>query len=369
MTTIQTALPDARPSKRTAPEKPRVYCQDNAHNRQIIQSLRQLHQPFRPTPWLFNNHLQILFLSARKANAELAYDHFETLTMSDGGHTALAWLGYELPANTPTIVVLHTLTGSPQSMQELVVDLHRVTGWRVVLCVRRGHAELPLPQPKFNIFGSVTDLVEQIDVIHSRLPDSALYGVGSSAGSGLLVRYLGVVGAATRMRAAFAYSPGYNTDTGFDHIQPFYSRYMAKKLLRKFVTPHAHTIAHLPTTPQLHKVKDLSEFQRHAYEFAGYSSLDDYARDINPMRVFTQITIPMMVLNAEDDPVCNIQNVAPYLASMRQMPNIILVTTQQGSHCAHYEGWRAKSWAARLMGQYLVTLHDRTSNAHPSTPT
>ncbi len=354
---VQTRLPELTNQPRTRPQKPRIYCQDNSYNRQIIRNLDQLHQVYRPTPWLFNGHMQMLFLSARKNNAAQAYDHIEQLTMSDGGQTALAWVGYELPPTTPTIVVLHTLTGSPKSMQELVLDLHNTTGWRIVLCVRRGHADLPLTQPQFNIFGSVTDLHEQLEIIHTRFPESALYGVGSSAGSGLLVRYLGVMGSKALFRAAFAYSPGYNTDTGFDHIQPFYSRYMAKKLLRKFVEPRTKHIAHLSTFNRLRNSKNLSEFHHHAFEFAGYSSYEEYARDINPMRVFTHISVPMMILNAEDDPVCNIQNAAPYLDTMRKMPNLILVTTAHGSHCAHYEGWRAKSWAGRLIGQYLKTIH------------
>lgn len=355
---LQTTLPESASQKRKRPQKPRVYCQDNAYNHQIILNLHQLHQVFRPTPWLFNSHMQMMFLNARKNNKVQAYDRIEHLTMSDGGQTALAWMDDELPATTPTIVVLHTLTGNPQSMQELVVDLHQTTGWRIVLCVRRGHADLPLTKPKFNIFGSVSDLHEQLSVIQARLPESTLYGVGSSAGSGLLVRYLGAMGAASLLQAAFAYSPGYNTDTGFDHIHPFYSRYMTKKLLRKFVEPHAKTIAHLPTAARLRSVQNLSEFNRHAFEFAGYSSYEKYAHDINPMRVFTNINVPMMILNAEDDPVCNIQNAAPYLDTIRTMPNLILVTTAHGSHCAHYEGWRAKSWAARLIGQYLKTVHE-----------
>jgi predicted alpha/beta-fold hydrolase len=355
---LQTTLPDAMHTQHKSPQKPRIYCQDNVQNHKIIHKLQQLHQIFRPTPWLFNSHMQLMFLNARKNNKKQAYDHIEHLTMSDGEQTALAWMGYDLPANTPTIVVLHTLTGSPKSMQELVIDLHQTTGWRIVLCVRRGHANMPLTKPQFNIFGSVHDLHEQLHVIQTHLPESVLYGVGSSAGSGLLVRYLGVMGQKSRLHGAFAYSPGYNTDTGFDHVHPFYSRYMAKKLLRKFVEPHAKTISPLSNINQLRSVRNLSEFNRHAYEFAGYSSYEQYAYDINPMHVFTNISVPMMVLNAEDDPVCNIQNIAPYLDAMRNMSNLILVTTAHGSHCAHYEGWRAKSWASRLIGQYLKTIHE-----------
>lgn len=72
--------------------------------------------------------------------------------------TAITWVGSHLPADTPTIVILHTITGSPSSMRELVRDLHRFTGWRIALCVRRGHADLNFSIPQFNLFGSTADL-------------------------------------------------------------------------------------------------------------------------------------------------------------------------------------------------------------------
>ncbi len=89
------------------------------------------------------------------------------------------------------------------------------------------------------------------------------------------------------------------------------------------------------------------------YGFSGFSSYEDYSQASNPMRVFTRITSPVMILNAEDDPICRIENVEPYRSVMQDMPNVILVTTAQGSHCAHYEGWRPRSWAGRLMGNYF----------------
>ena len=42
---------------------------------------------------------------------------------------------------TPTVVVMHTITGSPESMREVVRDLNRYTGWRVALCLPPGHAD------------------------------------------------------------------------------------------------------------------------------------------------------------------------------------------------------------------------------------
>jgi hypothetical protein len=42
---------------------------------------------------------------------------------------------------------------------------------------------------------------------------------------------------------------------------------------------------------------------------------------------------------------------------MRQMPGVILVTTAKGSHCAHYQGWSARSWSATLMSHYFQAMH------------
>ena len=343
--------------------KPRVICHDNPSNRQIVASLRQLHESFTPTPWLFNQHAQLIFhslrknLSRQKRRAAALYDHQDALTMRDDGRTALLWSGHALPAVTPTIVVLHTITGSPASMAELVHDLRAATGWRIVLCLRRGHADLPLVTPRLNILGCTDDLREQLDVIRTRFPESPLYGVGSSAGSGLLVRYLGEEGEASPFRAAFAYCPGYDTSVGFDEVRPFYSRMMAKKLVRQFITPNRERIAHLPTAERLQAAEDLSAFHRELYELAGHDSYAAYDQASNPMYVFTGVRTPLMLLNAEDDPVCRIGNLDPWLEAMRQMPNVILVTTAEGSHCAHYEGWSARSWSARLMGEYFRVMN------------
>jgi predicted alpha/beta-fold hydrolase len=346
-----------------AERRPQVHCHDNAQNRHLVSALPQLHDNFRPTPWLFNEHAQLVFHSLRKKkqNAAPLYDHYDLLTMSDGGHTALAWRGHDLPPATPTVVVLHTITGSPDSMAELVQDLHAGTGWRIVLCLRRGHGDLPLTTPRLNILGSTADLREQLQVIRQRFPESPLYGVGSSAGSALLVRYLGEEGDAAPFRAAFAYCPGYNTDNGFDVVHPFYSRTMAKKLVRQFIAPNLSRLAPFPTTTRLLNAKDLADFHRHSYELAGYGSYADYAQASNPMRVFEAIRTPLMILNSEDDPVCRIDNVAPWLDAMRQMPGVILVTTAEGSHCAHYEGWSARSWSGRLMGNYFRVMHQLTA--------
>lgn len=346
--------------------KPKVFFCESVNNLNIVSMLHQLHQNFVPTPWLYNTHVQLIFHGLRKnlrtqrRLASTLYDHYDDLVMRDGGRTALLWCGYNLAPSIPTIVVLHTITGSPDSMAELVHDLHVHTGWRIVLCLRRGHADLPLVTTRLNILGCTDDLREQLSVIRARFPESPLYGVGSSAGSGLLARYLGEEGEAAPFHAAFAYCPGYDTNVGFDRALPFYSRMMGKKLVRQFITPNLELLKHLPTVAYLQLATDLGEFHRNLYELAGYDSYEAYDQASNPMYVFHAIRTPLMLLNSEDDPVCDISNLEPWLPRIRQMPNVILVTTSEGSHCAHYEGWLARSWSARLMGSYFQAIHNQS---------
>ena len=172
---------------RTAAQRPELIYQNNADNQALVDRVPRLTQRFWATPWLFNGHLQLLGLGLKKAFApRLRYDREDTLRMADGGTTALHWLGADLPADVPTLVVLHTITGSPHSMRSFVRDLQRLTGWRIVLCQRRGHGELALTSPRFNTMGDTNDLREQLRMIAARYPQSALYAAGVSAGTGLL---------------------------------------------------------------------------------------------------------------------------------------------------------------------------------------
>jgi predicted alpha/beta-fold hydrolase len=339
-------------------DTPTLYYNPNGVFQNLIDHLPQLKQKYRPTPWLCNAHAHILYFDLiKKKTIKLKYDAIEQLNMSDGGITGIAWYGLDLPVDTPTIVLLHTITGSPESMGELVRDLHLHTGWRVALCLRRGHANLPMPVPKMNLFGSTQDLREQLLYIQDKFPQSELYGVGSSAGTGLLVRYLGEEGEQTPLKAAFALCPGYNTESGFAYVHPFYSKVMAKKLLKKFIHPYQDTWKNIPSWEQILSVQNLADFEKLYFQLAGYEDYETYTKATNPIYVFENVKIPLMILNAEDDPVCHINNLHPYKDRIRAMPNIIVVTTKRGSHCGFYQGLtRTESWATRLIAQYLKQL-------------
>lgn len=81
-------------------------------------------------------------------------------------------------------------------------------GYRAVVFNKRGHGGCALETPRLQQFGDVSDLDLAIQHIHGMYPNAMKVGVGFSAGSGLLVSYLGETGKNSLLKAAVAVSPG-----------------------------------------------------------------------------------------------------------------------------------------------------------------
>src|SRR5690349_5504081 len=170
---------------------PRLDFEPTAFTTALLARLAILQRPYAPTPWLANRHLQLLWLLLAEAvSPPKRYERTQLLRMADGGTTALDWVGLDATPTLPTLVVLPSITGDAQSVRALVRYMRRTTGWRIVVCTRRGHGALELTAPEFNTMGSTADLREQLAHIRAGVPDAPLYAIGVSAGSGLLARYL-----------------------------------------------------------------------------------------------------------------------------------------------------------------------------------
>lgn len=76
--------------------QPTLYYNPTGQAKRWAEQIALLNQPYIPTPWLFNTHLQLFYFDMiRKKTTQLEYDHEELLTMQDGGTTALYWSGYD----------------------------------------------------------------------------------------------------------------------------------------------------------------------------------------------------------------------------------------------------------------------------------
>ncbi|TGM42400.1 hydrolase [Leptospira biflexa] len=341
-------------------EFPKLRFHDSELSSKIISQTPSLTKRYVPTFWCFNQHLMLLLLIFRESKSKLfLYDKIEHLEMRDGGTTGLAWSGLHAVNQkdaTPIVVVFHTISGDEQDIKSTVSHLRKTLNWIVVVCIRRGHGNLPLTKPIINTMGSTSDLKEQLNHIRRLFPNKPLFGVGISAGSGLLARYLGESGTKSMFSAAVAVSPAYDIEKAFHRVHPVYSKIMGQRMINYFLKRHYESFAKVKGTDELLKVKSLGEFQDKLHSISGFKNKESYYQKSNPILVTNQIKTPLLVLNAADDPICVNLNVLENLHWLESLKNTIHVHTKRGSHIAFFEGIFAKSWSNRLIAEYFFSV-------------
>ncbi|HXC52431.1 MAG TPA: alpha/beta fold hydrolase [Candidatus Limnocylindrales bacterium] len=332
---------------------------DRDWHREILERCPSLRADFEPSWSIRSAHVQNLLTVVRGEVAPaLRWDLEERLSMPDGGTVSIQWLGLAAPEETPVLVVLHTITGSGDDLRRFIAAVRARLGWVVAACNRRGHAGLELTSAQINTMGATDDLRRQLLAIESRRSKAALYGVGVSAGSGLIVRYLGEEGERSRLRAAVALCPAYDIRYAFDHAHPGYNWYLTRKIVRFFLHRNKEVLGGIEGYDHCAAATTMTEFHDRLYPLAGFDSREAYYLGSNPMEVARDVAVPVLVINAADDPVCVERNVLRHLAEMQQLPRMTLAVTRHGGHCGFFETLRgADSWADRAIAEYLDAVH------------
>ena len=341
---------------------PQLHAHDSERNRAILEGCPSLYEAYNPVPWASNAHSQILLYLAFEARSPtLQWDKDERLVMKDGGTVSLQWWGLhgkDVTDSTPILLVLPTICGYGDDLRGFVRRIQKTLGWIVVVCNRRGHGPLPLTSPQINTMGNTDDLRAQMQVIQERRPQAPLYAVGLSAGSGLLVRYLGEEGSQTPLRAGIAFCPAYDISVSFSRVHPWYDKIMAKKLLQYFLQKHQQTLSEVPGFAQSMATRSMDEFHQKLFPLAGFQDQASYFEASNPMVVAQDCRIPTLVLNALDDPICPRKSLEEGLEGLHEHPeHYIVAVTKHGSHCAFFEGFlRLQSWAEKVMAEFLQSV-------------
>merc|ERR1719424_2123349 len=145
---------------------------------------------------------------------------------------------HALPPDAPIVVFLHTITGTAAQTRWLMSGASE-RGWRSCVFVRRGHGAQRLSSPSFNLLGDVGDVELQLEAVRRAFPRASFVGmIGISAGSGLLISYLGAAGSATPVGAACAICPAWDVGSAFgamSEAQPAAERAMLAQIRSRFV--------------------------------------------------------------------------------------------------------------------------------------
>jgi len=92
--------------------------------------------------------------------------------------------------------------------------------------------------------------------------------------------------------------------------------------------------------------------------FPQFKDVDDYYTRASAYRVLGQVKVPMLALNALDDPISRRE--AYPLETIKETPSVVLVTTAHGGHL----GWVGPNdrWFACVIEEFLTRMHNVDEN-------
>eukprot|EP00092_Neocalanus_flemingeri_P027679 GFUD01030044.1.p1 GENE.GFUD01030044.1~~GFUD01030044.1.p1 ORF type:complete len:608 (+),score=112.93 GFUD01030044.1:51-1826(+) len=317
------------------------------HIEGIIDICPELKNPrYIPTFWAADQWTNMALLIAKqrfdKSLLRRTNYNRELLTMTDGGTVSIDFpADSHLPVDAPLVIFLHTITGSSSDTGHYMRCASR-RGWRSCVFNRRGHGRVSLTTPNFNVMGDVADTKAQVDFVIAKYSSASYVAmVGISAGSGLLVTYLGKEGDNTPVRAACSLCPAYDISQAFTKLAenyPMVDRHILTSMKKCFIRPNKNILSTKSQTAleNCTQATTIDEFLSVHFPFAGYDTLEEYFCDNNPMEWVEGIVRPVMIVNSEDDMVCLPKNIREDIIT--SLGGVLLLRTRKGAHIAFNEG-------------------------------
>jgi len=312
----------------------------------IIEKTNSLSQPqYVPTFWAANTWPNVILLMIKQRFDRKFRNNFkrDTLTMPDGGTVSVDWPLQDdtLPDDAPIVIFLHTVTGSSSYTCHYTREA-AARGWRSCVFNRRGHGGMRLTSPKFNLMGDAEDTVKMVDHVVSKYPRTSFIGmVGISAGSGLLITYLGKQGDKTPVQAACSLCPAWDVSQAFKNLRKYYPTvddHLLESVNELFLKKNFKLLN--DKFPKVMKTCsqsiDVQQFFDSHYPFAGFDTSEAYYEDSNPMNWVDGILRPTLLINSEDDMVCLPENIREDV--VLDHGGALLLRTERGSHIAYNEG-------------------------------
>ncbi|XP_066912053.1 phospholipase ABHD3-like isoform X4 [Clytia hemisphaerica] len=299
--------------------RPALVAAEGPYKKMLHDQLTVLKEHFWPTFWAFNKHHQTICRVVFKSKPVLPYVR-ETLKTKDNGQISLDWVYndddnklYHSMETRPTVIVLPGITGCyDASYVRHIVKEAKDLGYRSLVFNNRGLGRTELKTPRTFCACNVEDLEQVLDHTSQRFPKSPIY--------------------------IFAVSLGGNMQVFEEHTTLPYD---------------------INDVLKASSIREFDEaFTAKTFGFASHKEY--YTESSLVLKPLEHIKIPMLYLNARDDPFAPIESIP--LDSIKKNPNMAIILTDYGGHIGFVEGAfvRGRSLVERLFNQYFSSISQQS---------
>lgn len=302
-------------------------------------------RPFRPAGVLRGPHRQTIWSNygpRPQMNGLRRLERTALVPTDDGDQIQVHW--WQQPHPSPTLIVLHGLTGCAQSPNVLGIAAKAFARGFSVLRADLRNASGETPSIGIGHAGRSEDFRALVEHVRTNSPAQPIAAVGYSLGGNVTLKAAGEYGAAAppELRAVGAISVPIDLDascTSIDRTTNWpYRRYFLRRLgqtvqRRRALAPDLYRAV------RLRGIRTLRDFDNAVVATTcGFRNAEDYYRMCSSIRFAAQIRLPTLLIQAQDDPFI------PFAAfsdpRLRQNRSIRMMDPPHGGHVGFYAAHR-----------------------------
>ncbi|TFJ87038.1 hypothetical protein NSK_001372 [Nannochloropsis salina CCMP1776] len=370
----------------------RVYVGANPVVRSIVQRCPSFQKDYRPPSWACGAWAQaVIYMYRSWRNNHLRGFAREVIRLPDGECVSSYWMAppgpmrdavmqckvdgreeetdaiiealvYHMPCHErlpPIVIICHGVFQNGADLYDFCRFMTETCGYVVCVFNRRGN-DMPLSRARFNTVGDQADFRFILSRLREFFANNCFYGVGISAGSSLLARYLGDAGEECELEGGVLISGGYDMELSLRHMTPLADLVVTTQAKSFFLERNEETLARQdgPGLQRLKRSRSMQEFHEHLHVFDGKASREEYFQTHNPALVLDRIARPVVYINAYDDMCFPGHFTFQYKHLVERCQLATIVHMERGGHGTFYENWDAgSSRAFQCVREFVDCLH------------
>lgn len=256
------------------------------------------------------------------------------LPLADGDFLLLDYIFQD---SKKAIILCHGLEGdSKKNYNNACANFFLEKGYSVFAWNNRSCGGEMNLLPNLYHHGSISDLEAVINYVLSKDLEK-IFLVGFSLGGDQILNYLGRKRVSEKIKAAAAISAPFQLKSSAEKIQGGISKIYLSRFIRKIRGKIQYKSNQFPDLIPREVSKNIKSFEDVIDRFivpvhGGYANLSDYYKKASPVYSIDGIMVPVLVINAWDDPILGKEDHP--IAMAEQHKYLYLETPHHGGHCA-----------------------------------